>query len=220
MRRTRVKICGITKPEDAIAAVEAGADAIGLVFWPGSPRFVQLNRANEIRIALPPSVAVVGVFADSTIDDVRRAVDEVGINAAQLCGRLERGNWASLPHSLRILRAISMSGDAAIDQSMRIPDVGDYLLDSGSQGQYGGTGRTFDWRRADQVRSWGRLWLAGGLNSHNVHEAICVARPHAVDVSSGVESSPGIKSPELIHAFIDAVHHADHARAREGHDVG
>lgn len=220
MNRTRVKICGITRPDDAIAAVEAGADAIGLVFWPGSKRVVNAKTARAIRILIPPSVGVVGVFVDADTDMVRSIAEDVGISAAQLCGMLEGDRWNTLPSSLRLLRAVGVSDGKAIDESLRMNGVNDYLVDNGSSGRHGGTGEPFDWRLADGVRSWGRIWLAGGLNAENVGDAIRAVRPHAVDVSTGIEISPGIKSPELIRAFIEAVHHSDHALVRGERHAG
>ena len=214
MNRTRVKICGITRSEDALAAVEAGADAIGLVFWSGSKRAVEMTSARKISALIPPSVSVVGVFVNASVDEVCQAAEETGITVAQLCGQLGSGNWAQLPRAPRILRAVPVSGERGPDSTMRMNGVGDYLVDNGSAGCHGGTGETFDWSLADSVRSWGRIWLAGGLNPQNVRDAIALVRPHAVDVSSGVEAVPGIKSPDLIRAFIDAVHHADHAIAK------
>lgn len=214
MNRTRVKICGITRPDDAIAAVEAGADAIGLVFWPGSKRVVNAKTARAIRTLIPPSVGVVGVFVDADTDMVRSIAEDVGISAAQLCGTLEGDRWDTLRLSLRLLRAVGVLDHENINDSLKMNGVNDYLVDNGSFGRHGGTGEPFDWRLAHALRSWGRIWLAGGLNAENVGDAIRAVRPHAVDVSTGVESAPGIKSPELIRALIAAVHHADHALVR------
>lgn len=214
MNRTRVKICGITRPDDALSAVDAGADAIGMVFWSGSKRAIGSTRARSIAALIPASVGIVGVFVDAGVDQVREIAEETGITVIQLCGQIGSGDWATLPRGLRILRAVPISGSASPDMAMKMPGVSDYLLDNGRAGQLGGTGVPFDWRLAQDTRSWGRIWLAGGLNSQNVGNAIEIVRPHAVDVSGGVEIEPGIKSLELIRAFINAVHHADHAIAK------
>lgn len=214
MNRTRVKICGITRPEDALAAGEEGADAIGLVFWPGSKRVVDTDRAAIIASLLPPSVAVVGVFVDPSIDDVIRISSDVGITAAQICGTRNDQDWSLLPRTIKIIRAIAITAEGTLPTTQKSVRIDDYLADNGIAGQQGGTGRVYDWSLANYIKQIGRLWLAGGLTSQNVGEAIAMARPHAVDVSSGVETVPGVKSPELIRSFIDAVHHADHALAK------
>lgn len=213
MNRTRVKICGITRPEDAIAAIEAGADAIGLVFWPGSKRAINREGARSIAELVPPSVGIVGVFVDPSVEDVAHTVDEVGITAAQICGHRSDQDWSSLQRVIKIIRAVAISPAHTLT-SMRLDGVNDYLTDNGSTGQFGGTGEAYDWRLAKPLKELGRVWLAGGLTQVNVAEAIAMVRPHAVDVSSGVETAPGMKSPELIRAFIEAVHHADHAIAK------
>lgn len=214
MNRTRVKICGITRPEDAIAAVEAGADAIGLVFWPGSKRVIDRSRALAIARLVPPSVGVVGVFVDPTTEDVARIAGEIGITAAQICGPRCDQDWSSGPDTIKIIRAVAISPLNPTLNFSKNDRVNDYLADNGSTGQLGGTGEAYDWKLANQLKEFGRVWLAGGLTPTNVGEAIAMVRPHAVDVSSGVETAPGIKSPELIRAFIEAVHHADHAIAK------
>lgn len=214
MNRTRVKICGITRPEDAVAATAAGADAIGLVFWPGSKRVIDATRAATIASMLPPSVAVVGVFVDPSVEDVIRISDGVGITAAQVCGSSIDQDWSSLPRAIKLIRAVAITADPITPALARINGVADYLADNGSAGSPGGAGEAYDWSLANQVKPFGRVWLAGGLTPQNVGDAIAMVRPHAVDVSSGVEISPGIKSHELIRSFIEAVHHVDHALAK------
>ncbi len=214
MNRTRVKICGITRAEDALEAVAAGADAIGMVFWAGSTRAMDAKTARPIAQLMPPSVGIVGVFVDASAEFVLETAVATGITAAQLCGDIGPGDWTRIPHSLRLIRALSIAVAEGSDSSRRMNGVGDYLLDNGSRASRGGTGEIFDWALADAYRSWGRIWLAGGLNPENVGDAITRVRPHAVDVASGVELTPGIKSPDLIRRFIDSVHHADHAIAK------
>jgi phosphoribosylanthranilate isomerase len=219
MNRTRVKICGITRPEDALAAADAGADAIGLVFWPGSKRIVPSDTAAVIASMLPPSVAVVGVFVDPSVEDVLRAADHVGITVVQICGTRNDQDWATLPRAIRIIRAVTISPNWSMPVGIGLNQVADYLADNGSAEAPGGTGVAYDWRLATRLKSYGRLWLAGGLNPQKVGEAIAAVRPHAVDVSSGVETAPGVKSPELIRAFIESVHLADHALSK-GDNIG
>jgi phosphoribosylanthranilate isomerase len=200
--------------EDALEAVAAGADAIGMVFWSGSKRAMDPIAAQPIAESIPPSVGIVGVFVDASAEFVCKTSDMTGITVAQLCGDIGPGDWTKIPRALRVVRALPIAGSEDPDSMLRMIGVSDYLLDNGSDGSHGGTGETFDWSLVDRYRSWGRIWLAGGLNPDNVARAISIVRPHAVDVSSGVESAPGIKSPELIRGFIDAVHHADHAIAK------
>ncbi|MBI3871843.1 MAG: phosphoribosylanthranilate isomerase [candidate division Zixibacteria bacterium] len=208
MKRTLVKICGITRGEDALAAEQADCDAIGLVFWPGSKRCVDIARARLIRSQLSAAVVVVGVFVEPDVEMVRRHISELNLDAVQLCGQLAEGAWDELSTSVRLIRAIGV-GNREIDPAERLAFVSDYMLDNGGQGSYGGTGQPFDWRLGNGVREWGHLWLAGGLTSANVGEAIRRLSPYAVDVSTGVESRPGVKSPELIGAFVQAVREAD-----------
>jgi phosphoribosylanthranilate isomerase len=162
-------------------------------------------------------VSIVGVFVDAGVDEIITAMDKTGINVAQLCGQLGLGDWSRLPRALGILRAVPFAGGVGADPTLKLPGVSDYLVDNGIPGSHGGTGGTFDWKLAESVRSWGRIWLAGGLNPQNVGDAIAEVHPHAVDVSSALETAPGIKSAELIRSFIDAVQHADHAIAKAGH---
>lgn len=214
MNRTRVKICGITRPEDAVAAAEAGADAIGLVFWPGSKRVVDTDQAAIIASVLSPSVAVVGVFVDPSPTDVLQIADKVGITAAQICGNRNDQDWSHLPRTMKIIRALTITANTPTPSTAKIIGVDDYMADNGIAGHPGGTGQAYDWSLANQIKQLGRVWLAGGLTPQNVSDAIAMVRPHAVDVSSGVEIAPGIKSLELIRSFIEAVHHADHALAK------
>jgi phosphoribosylanthranilate isomerase len=205
---TRVKICGVTRPEDAAAAVAAGCDAVGVILWAGSPRCIDRERAREIRAAVPQCVLMVGVFVNAERPEVEDAVEGIGLNAVQLCGRVPGNGWGSLPGKTRLLRAIGI-GPESTAMTTRLEAVEDYLLDTQVDGGYGGTGKSFDWNLAPQYRDWGRIWLAGGLAPENVGMAIATARPFAVDVSSGVELSPGIKSHDLIRRFVAAVRDAD-----------
>ena len=150
---------------------------------------------------------------------VRETADAVGLNSVQLCGMLNGDGWQELRNSLGLLRAISAIDSTTIPDSMRLNGIHDYLVDSGSSGRHGGTGETFDWTLVEKLRSWGRIWLAGGLTPRNVGEAIRTVHPHAVDVSTGVEVSHGIKSQGLIKAFVEAVHRADHAIAPGSQDA-
>lgn len=198
---TAIKICGITRAEDAEAAVEFGADALGFVLWPSSPRRATLDAVREVVRRLPPFVTPVAVFVDPSTDDIERAAD-AGVRLAQVHGSVPV--WTTGRNPLPVLRAVhlSASGAAAIE-----PPVGDHtvLLDAHDPVQHGGTGKTVDWSRARAVAAVRRVVLAGGLTPVNVGEAIQTVRPYAVDVASGVEREPGIKDPVKLRAFINVV---------------
>ncbi|MEP7083444.1 MAG: phosphoribosylanthranilate isomerase [Betaproteobacteria bacterium] len=205
--RTRIKICGITRRQDALAAADAGADAIGLVFYPPSPRAVQTTAAAAITRGLPPFVTAVGLFVDADEGDVRRVLAEVPLNLLQFHGEEPAGYCAQF--GLPYMKAIRVR--AGIDLLQCASDYAGasaLLLDAYRVGVPGGTGEMFDWTVVPRGLD-GRLVLSGGLNSDNVVAGIAQLRPWAVDVSSGVESTPGIKDPQRIARFIAAVREAD-----------
>jgi phosphoribosylanthranilate isomerase len=201
--RTRVKICGIARIEDGRAAAEAGADAIGLVFVDRSPRRVSLEEAAAIRRALPPLVAVVGLFVNADAAQVTHTLGRVALDLIQFHGS-EAPEFCRQFHR-PFIKAISMREDVDIRAAARAyGDAAGLLLDTHSAGLAGGSGQTFDWSRVP--RDLGRpVILAGGLTPQNVAHAVRQVRPYAVDVSSGVEQKPGIKDARKIAAFIDAV---------------
>ena len=196
-----VKICGLTTVDDAVRCIEAGADTIGLNFWPGSPRSVDVQTAREIAEAAADRAAVVGVFVDFTLDQVREILREVGILWAQLHGDEPPELVAELLPTA--YKAIGVKDGSAIELARSYP--GEHLLlDASVPGMPGGTGRTFDWEIAAVVAGERKLTLAGGLTPHNVPDAVRAVRPFRVDVASGVESVPGRKDPGLVRRFIDA----------------
>jgi indole-3-glycerol phosphate synthase/phosphoribosylanthranilate isomerase len=209
-KHVAVKVCGITTVEDGLMAAEAGADAVGLVFWPKSPRAVDLERARAIAAALPPLVLRVGVFVDATRDEIERAVEAAGLDVVQLHGDEPPESLGGLPR--RALKAVRVgAGFQAADALRYEGRASGILLDTRSPagGPPGGTGRTFDWSAVREVReraAW--VALAGGLDAGNVGRAIAEVRPDAVDVSSGVESAPGRKDAAKVRAFIAAVRKA------------
>ncbi|UAW99727.1 phosphoribosylanthranilate isomerase [Halopseudomonas nanhaiensis] len=199
----RVKICGITRPEDALAAAGAGADAIGLVFYPGSPRHVSPDAAARIVKALPPFVTSVGLFVDAGEADVREVLRQVPLDLLQFHGD-EPDEFCSrfgVPY-MKALRV--RPGDDLDALAAQWPGACAILLDAYKPGMPGGTGERFDWSMIPASRSW-TLVLAGGLDASNVRQAIDLARPWAVDVSGGVEADKGIKDPEKINAFVQEV---------------
>lgn len=199
--RTRVKICGITREEDAKAAVESGADAIGLVFYSKSPRYVDLISAHKIACAVGPFVTVVGLFVNASVDQVNKVVDSVGLDLLQFHGDEDEA-YCTQFHKPYI-KAIRMSPGLDVkDVIASYPSARGFLFDAWNKDKYGGTGETFEWQRLSELDETPYI-LAGGLNPNNIGEAVAAARPYAVDVSGGVEASPGIKSSELIQQFID-----------------
>lgn len=197
---TRIKMCGITSVEDAHLVVEAGADAIGVIFWPRSVRAVDVARARAITRDLPPLVAVVGVFVDETPDVVRGIADEVGLSAVQLHGRERPEDWARFPRP--VLKALPV--EQYETSPWRTARAG-LLVDAHDPVTIGGTGRTVDWEQARAIAATRPLVLAGGLTPDNVAEAVAMVRPWGVDVASGVERAPGVKDADRVRAFVQAV---------------
>ncbi|NTW28630.1 MAG: phosphoribosylanthranilate isomerase [Coriobacteriia bacterium] len=206
-RRTRIKICGITRAEDAALAVAAGADAIGVVFAP-SPRQVDVLRAAEIFSAVPPAVERVGVFVNAPAEEVARAVTLCGLSAVQFSGDESPENCAVAPASVVKAFRVGTEFDTAQLEPYR-GHVDALLLDTYVAGQAGGTSQTFSWHTIGELPGWAPFYVAGGLNAGNVGECIAALHPFAVDVSSGVESSPGVKDPEKVRALCAAVRAAD-----------
>jgi phosphoribosylanthranilate isomerase len=194
----RVKICGITRLEDALAAARAGADALGFNFWPKSKRYVDPRAAGEIIALLPPFVATVGVFVDPTREEALQAADLSGVHWLQLHGDESPELCASMP--LPVIKGIRVRHRASLDLLDQY-DVAGFLLDTDSPG-YGGSGATFDWTLAAEGARRAPIVLAGGLNPENVADAVRQVRPWAVDVASGVESAPGVKDHEKTARFI------------------
>jgi len=198
-----VKICGITRADDALAAVAAGANAIGFVFWPDSPRFVDPYRARAIRAALPPFVTAVGVFVNQPVEYVSGVASLVRLGAVQLHGD-ETPQYASLL-SAPIVKALPLTTLGESDLAAW-PDETMVLLDVHDPVKRGGTGRTIDWDAAATISARRRIVLAGGLTPDNVADAVARVRPFGIDVSSGVEASPGIKDHRRVRALFEALH--------------
>jgi phosphoribosylanthranilate isomerase len=200
----KVKICGITSSADASEAVEAGADALGFVFFERSPRHVTPDQAAKIIRSLPPFVAKVGVFVDADEARVRATAAQCGLDTLQFHGD-ESPEYCARFAPLKVIRAFRIRDKESISGIEHFTTDA-WLLDSHVAGKQGGTGSTFNWDLAATVREAGRpVILAGGLNAENIAEAIHQVWPYAVDVSSGVESAPGVKSPALIRQFIASV---------------
>jgi phosphoribosylanthranilate isomerase len=205
---TRLKVCGITRAEDAELAVEAGAWALGFILWPGSKRFVEPAMAAGIARGLRRRAELVGVFVNPTLDEVAHAADVLGLTYVQLHGDEGPRLCAAAGQrtGCRVIKALRVrSGADVLDAKRYHTDL--HMLDSS------GNGRTWDWRLAAERRTRTPLVLAGGLTPENVGDAVAAVRPWAVDVASGVESSPGIKDPALVRAFAAAVAEADRVAA-------
>ena len=204
--RTRIKICGLTRPEDAREAARLGADAIGLVFYPPSPRAIDPVRAARIRDVLPPFVQPVALFVNPALDEVDavlQVMPEVmlqfhGDESPEFCSSFGRPYLKALPMG---------KGSAPVIEARRHVHAAGFLLDSHDAGGVGGTGKAFDWSIIPELNR--PILLAGGLRPENVFDAVCTARPWAVDISSGVESAPGIKDSVKMAAFINEVRRAD-----------
>ncbi|HEU5396570.1 MAG TPA: phosphoribosylanthranilate isomerase [Verrucomicrobiae bacterium] len=200
---TRVKICGITNPTDAQVAVEAGADALGFIFYEKSPRYVTLNAVAEIAKQIPPFILRVGVFVNAPDEFILRAIGDAGLSLLQFHGD-ETPEFCT-QFGLMSMKAFRMR-DAESLGAMRNYQTDAYLLDAFSASAYGGTGEKFNWDLAVEARKFGKpIFLSGGLTPENVGEAVRKVQPFGVDVSSGVESEPGKKDPAKVKAFIAAV---------------
>lgn len=196
----RVKICGIARLEDALAAAEAGADAVGFVFWKGSPRYVHPDEAARIAMRLPPFVARVGVFVDAPVTRIRDIRERVGLSAVQLHGNEPPVAAIQVPGP--VIKAFR--GPVGIDRICAYGVQG-WLIDGAPEGRFGGAGQAADDGAASMLVDNPRFILAGGLTPDNVGPACRRYRPAGVDVASGVERAPGIKDHDLVRRFVAAV---------------
>lgn len=220
---TWVKICGTTNLDDALAAVEAGADAVGFVFYERSPRRVDVETARQIVNELPDRVEKVGVFVDQSAERIREIVEHAGLTAAQLHGEATKASVLGAPGTKKAAIATEklifvLPGDKLADEGMLLLGAAQkeafaVLLDSGSGALPGGTGKTFDWEKtreaAQGVGFVVPIIVAGGLTPVNVGTAVRLFQPFGVDVASGVEAKPGKKDPEKVRAFVEAVRRAE-----------
>lgn len=203
----RVKICGVTRLEDALLAAELGASAIGFVFWPGSPRCLDPYRARDIALALPPFVTPVGVFVDQPVEYVEGVAALARLGAVQLHGNESAAYCRRIRR--RLIRAI------AVTPEFTPASLGDLdrhvlaLLDVHDPVRKGGTGQVIDWSRAAEAAALRPSLLAGGLRLDNVQEALGRVRPYGIDVASGLEARPGVKDPSRMREFMHAVHEWD-----------
>jgi len=203
----KIKHCGLTSLEDARLAADAGAWAIGMIFWPGSPRRCELDAAAEISAAMKRRLEIAGVFVNPTLDYVTQIAEELDLTIVQLhgdegpsfCGEAARRTGCKVIKAMRVRSGADIQTLAGFHTDF-------HLLDSYLKGVPGGTGETFAWDLAKAHKGPARMILSGGLTAENVAEAIEVVRPFAVDVASGTEAAPGRKDPEKLKAFSDSVH--------------
>lgn len=199
----RIKVCGITRLDDAALAVELGAAALGFIFWPGSPRFVDAAEARAIARVVSPFVSTVGVFVNQPSAHVGSVAEEVGLSAIQLHGDERVEAYTGLPY--RLIKSVAIGADFDAAAVANVPLEATVLLDAHDPIRRGGTGRTIDWAQARAVARTRPVILSGGLTADNVRDAAAAVAPHGIDVSSGVESAPGVKDPEKLRRFFAAV---------------
>jgi phosphoribosylanthranilate isomerase len=199
--KARIKICGITNLEDALAAVDFGTDAIGFVFFKNSPRFIPVDTAAAIIRKLPPFITTVGVFVNESPKTIKKVMGSARIDMVQLHGEEPPGMCSIAPRVIKAIRVKSLSSlDPLLDYKNR---VSAFLLDTFTENVFGGTGQIFNWDIAVEAKQFGRIILAGGLNPDNIADAVKRVRPYGVDVSSGVESGKGRKDHKKIQLFIE-----------------
>ncbi|MDP8219199.1 MAG: phosphoribosylanthranilate isomerase [Candidatus Theseobacter exili] len=200
----RVKICGITRYEDALLASNLGADAIGFIFYKKSSRYISPEKAGLISSAIEPFVVRVGVFVDADSKEVNEAINYAGLDLLQFHG--SETNEFCCSFGFRFIKGIRVKGINSLKIMEEYPDASAFLLDTFVEGKPGGTGVPFDWDLyRESVKNRKTVVLSGGINPDNVKQAFETLQPYAVDVSSGVELSPGIKDPLLLHSFFSAV---------------
>lgn len=199
---TRVKICGITRGEDAEAALRAGASAIGFIFVRSSPRYIEPDKAKEIIRSLPPFVTPVGVLAKTSRPEALALVARSGVRCVQLYDDTDGRDFEGFP--IPYYRVYRVSVDFKLDQ-LRTSNSRAFMLDTFVEGTLGGTGKSFDWNIAVKAKQFGRLILSGGIYPGNAAEAIRRVSPYAIDVSSGVEQSTGVKDHQKIHALFEVI---------------
>ena len=202
----RVKVCGIRRAGDAALAVELGASALGFIFWPSSPRFVDPDAAMGIIATVPPFVSTVGVFVDQDAAHVGEVARGLKLSAVQLHGSEQVDAYDGV--APQVVKAVPVGEDDTAERLVRaLPARIGVLLDAHDPVKRGGTGRTVDWTRAAELARMRPVILSGGLNADNVGRAIDAVRPYAIDVSSGVESQPGVKDAGRLRAFFAALNH-------------
>ncbi len=205
---TRIKICGITNLDDGLEAIAAGVDALGFVFVPNTPRYITPSQAKLVIKQLPPFITNVGLFVDSEIDEIEDIVNHCKLDAVQLHGNESPEMCSQISLQTKVIKSFHVKKELQVLRNeIANYRVDAYLLDTFIKGKAGGTGQTFDWRIAEGLSQ--RIILAGGLTPNNIGTAIAQLQPYGVDVSSGVEKSPGKKDTNKIHSFVRQVRKAN-----------
>ena len=216
MNKLFVKICGMTRLQDAELAAGLGASALGFVFWPGSPRYVAPDSARLIAASVPAPVVKVGVFVDQPVDEVARIINHVGLDSAQLHGHESPEYCRELQYvvsgfsrtsgpTITVIKSIGITDNGSAAIAEYDPDVV-LLVDAHDPERFGGTGKVVNWDAAREIAATRSTILAGGLNAANIKLAVRTVQPYGVDVSSGVESAPGLKDPNRLRTFFEALH--------------
>ncbi|MBU2511844.1 phosphoribosylanthranilate isomerase [bacterium] len=209
MHRTKVKICGITSKEQAIEISRLGADAIGFILYPPSPRYIEPEKVKQIICAIPPFVKTVGVFVNENPEKLISIKHSTGLDLIQLSGDETADYTRDLEeNSIPIIKAFRIKNKSDLKNLEFFPAT-TFLLDAWSDKEYGGTGKTFDWRLLAEIKQKYEIILAGGLNPENIKQAIHSVQPYGVDISSGVEEKPGIKSIEKLKLLFERIKEAD-----------
>jgi phosphoribosylanthranilate isomerase len=202
---TRIKVCGITSLEDGLAAAGLGADAVGFVFYPRSARYISPDKARGIRTKLPPFTLCIGVFVNESRHTVLRVAERCGLDGIQLHGS-ESPDYCSYFSPYPVIKAFHLAGPAEFQAISHYRDcVAGVVIDGYDPFCFGGTGNLANWELARKAKQFAPLILAGGLNETNVQEALKIVDPYAVDISSGVEISPGVKDHNKLRRFVEAV---------------
>jgi phosphoribosylanthranilate isomerase len=211
---TEVKICGITRLEDALCAVECGADAIGFIFHPASPRYITAEKAKAIVAGLPEGIVTVGIFVNRPMEEVNRTMDLCGLDLIQIHGDESPAYCRRFPPG-RIIKAVSPRTPEEL-RSLAAYEVRAFLVDSRDAGRYGGTGKRADWELAAKLGESHPLILAGGLDDGNIAEALAAVVPRAVDINSGCELAPGIKDHGRMRRIITMIRNTTQGMIRAG----
>lgn len=198
----KVKICGITRIEDALCAVESGAWAIGFIFYKKSPRYIEPLKVKEINNLIPEYIRKIGVFVNSSLEEMLKVAEISGINTFQLHGEESPEICLNLPKE--VIKAFRPENESDLQQIEKYK-TNTFLIDAKVSGAYGGTGKTSDWKLAKQAKEYGNIILAGGINSENIIRAIKEVQPFAIDLSSSVEISPGIKDHSKIKEIFNLI---------------
>lgn len=215
---TEIKICGITRLKDALCAAACGADAVGFIFHPASPRYITPQRAKAIIANLPEGIATVGVFVNWKREKVERTAEACGLDLIQLHGDESPAYCRQLPPE-RVIKAVSPATSEEV-RALDAYNVRAFLVDARDAGRYGGTGKRSDWNIAIKIRESHPLILAGGLDQENIEEALAAVAPHAVDINSGCELAPGIKDHDRMRRIITMIRGMTRGTIHPGEEPG